>query len=458
MSGLGETNDKAGVMTLWVRILQGVTAFSLETVVSTVAGLFGARLVFGYLPPADYGRLALFLSFYNTGAILLTLGLGWVFVAEIARARGSGERAWARFLVTRYLMYLLTMGTLLLLLFVSIGLKRGEAVLWIIMGTYLWLTAPSVAAHALLHGVTRYRRLAAQAIVRSLSRLTLLLTLRWWWRGDSLTGVALTYPMMELAGALVAVYLARLPWMELRAAPATAYTVKDLLSLFRQKGIYAVVSKPVKRVGEQLPVWLLKALVGDAGVGAFAAAERAYGLVFTFFASLEVTLFPLVSEQAETQLGRLRVALRQAQKYGFWLGLLVAIVGSAAAPWVVLLIAGQRYAMVIPLFRLLLWRIVLYAFSHSQRPILYAAGQQRSLLLIYVLTSILESAFLLGGIRLLGATGAVWAVLLADLMAVVTGYVTIRRLAPGLCVDPQTVFRIEEFDRQLWRSLTRHGR
>ena len=193
-------------MTLWDRILQGVTAFSLENIVSAAASLVAARLIFHYLPPSEYGVLALFLSFYATGRSLLNVGLGGLFVAEIARARGAGERGWARFLAKCYTLLLLSTSTALLLCFIGLGLRAGRVVMWGIMGTYLWLTGPTAAAHGLFHGTTRYRRLAGQTIVRSVSRVGLLISLPWWWSGSMLTGVALTYPLMELATGVAVSY------------------------------------------------------------------------------------------------------------------------------------------------------------------------------------------------------------------------------------------------------------
>jgi O-antigen/teichoic acid export membrane protein len=440
-------------MTLWERILQGMTAFSLDTIVTIVASVLGARLVFQYLPPAVYGQLALFLSFYATGTIFLSFGLGEVFTAEIARARGAGEHGRAKFLFSRYLALLLTTGTLLLFVFIAMGIWRKELLMWSVMGGYLWLTAPNNAAHTLFHSVTRYRRLAGQSIVRSLSRLVLLATLPWWWPGELLAGVALTYPLTELAVLLISLYLARRAWRDIKGASTSAYDYdEDLLSLFTQKGVYVTLSIPVKKVAGQLPIWFLKAMVGDVGVGAYAAANKAYQLVFGFFRSLETTLFPLASEQAEKDPERLRVALRQAQKYSFWLGVLVAVIGDITAAWIVLLIAGEQYVAAIPLFSLFLWRLLIYAFSQSQRPIFYAIGEQRWLFFTYLLATILEAVFLLMGIHLLGPIGAVWAVHLARVIAVTMKLILTLRLASHLWVDPRGVFRIEGFDRRLWRD------
>jgi O-antigen/teichoic acid export membrane protein len=439
---------------LWERIRQGVTAFSLETAVSTAASVLGARLVFAYLAPADYGQLALFVSFYITGTAFLDFGLEGVFTAEIARARGGGERGWSRFLMSRYSMFVMAMATILLLVFVGTGVWQGEPTLWTTMGIHLWLTALNNAARALFHSTTRYRRLAGQALTRSVGSLAWRMTLPWWWNGTRLLGVALTYPLAEMMAMLVSLCLAREPWMEFQGASTKKYNYRDLASLFAQKGVYATLSIPAKRVGSQLPLWFLEAMVGDASVGTYAAAEKAYVLIYSLFGSLEATLFPLVSELAQSRLDQLRVALRQAQKYTFWIGLLVAIVGNFTASWAILLLAGQQYLRAVPPFRLFLLLIPLAAFSQSQRPILYATGEQRWELLIYLGSTAAAIVLLAVGVGLADEIGAAWANVLRSCISLVMGFVVIRRLAPSLSIDPRGIFRIDEFDRRLWRVLT----
>jgi O-antigen/teichoic acid export membrane protein len=440
-------------MTLWKRILQGMTAFSLDTIVTMVASVLGARLVFHYLPPAVYGQLALFLSLYATGTIFLSFGLGAVFTAEIARARGAGERGRAKFLFSRYLAFLLATGTLLLFVFIAIGIGRKELLLWGIMGGYLWLTAPNNAAHTLFHSATRYRRLAGQSIIRSLSRLALLATLPWWWSGELLAGVALTYPLTELTVILGSLYLARRAWGQMKGASTAAYDYKDLLSLFTKKGVYVTLSIPVRKVAGQLPIWFLKALIGDTAVGIYGAAQKGFLLLYGFFGSLETTIFPLVSEQIERDKERLQIALRQMQKYTFWLGLLVAVIGGLVAHWLILIVAGEEYLAAAPLFRLWLWSLPIYAFSQSHRPLYYAIGQQKWLFAIYVGATLARALLLILGIRMLGTIGAVWGLLIKSILDVLVKSLILRRLSPELWVSPLSVFRIEAFDRRLWRMF-----
>jgi O-antigen/teichoic acid export membrane protein len=444
-------------VTLWRRILQGMTAFSLDTVISNVAAVLGAALVFRYLDLLSYGRLTLALSFYAMATVFFNFGLGDVFTAEIARSRGSGDLARVKFLLLRYLYLNIATGMLLFVAFVGVGMQRGD-LLWPVMGTYLLTTALNETATVLFHSYTRYRRLAAQSITRSLARLALLVTLSWWWRGEPLLGVALTYPLMELPTLLVSLRLAQIVWPELRRVSTAAYSCKDLLALFQRQGLYATLSIPIKKVIDQLPIWFLKAMADDVALGSYAVAQRVLLLIFSFFRSLETTMFPLVSEQVEADRARLQAILRQIQRYSFWLALLTAIFGGIAAPWIIHLIAGPAYLMAVPLLRVMLWLLVLYTFSQSQRPLFYALKEQRWLFAIYLLHAILYSALLGTGVPLGGAMGAVLARLLVTFFVMSARLYVLSRVAPRMWISPWSVFTIETSDRRLWEEFKQRAK
>jgi O-antigen/teichoic acid export membrane protein len=217
------------------------------------------------------------------------------------------------------------------------------------------------------------------------------------------------------------------------------------------------------RIIDQLPVWFLTIMVGDVAVGAYSAARAAYLLLFSFFNSVEMTLFPLVSEQAPTHPDRLRVVLGQARKYSLWLGLLVASLVTVTAPWLVRIIAGDEHLAAVPLLQLLVWGLVVHALAQSQRPILYAIGEQRVQFAAYLLSMALEAGMLYVAIRWLGVEGAVWAILASNLAVVAVRQAVIHRIAPGLSELPGNLFAIEASDRELWQDLresfgTRRGR
>jgi len=341
----------------------------------------------------------------------------------------------------------------LLLVFVGIGIWRDDVVMWAILGAYLLFSALSNIIYVLLHSTTHYRRVAAQSIARNLSRLGLLATMPWWWRGDPITGVALTYPLMELAAVIASLGLSWSTWQRLKAEPVGEFSGGDLTGILTQKGVYASLSVPAMRIIDQLPVWFLTTMMGDVAVGAYSAARAAYLLIFSFFNSVETTLFPLVSEQAPTHPDRLRVVLGQARKYSLWLGLMVAVVVTVTAPWLVRIIAGDAYLAAVPLLQLLVWGLVAHALAQSQRPILYAAGEQRLQFGTYLLSMALEAGMLYVAIRWLGVNGAVWAILASNLAVVAVRQAIIHRIRPGLSELTSNLFAIEPFDRELWHDL-----
>jgi len=67
--------------------------------------------------------------------------------------------------------------------------------------------------------------------------------------------------------------------------------------------------------------------------------------------------------------------------------------------------------------------------------------------------TIILAPLLIGGISQFGAFGAVVASLINALLFVPIKMWGLRRLAPDLWVSPWSVFRVEEFDRRLWRML-----
>ncbi len=439
-------------MSLWRRILQGMVAFSADTVVSNLAAVLSAALVFRYLDLSAYGQLTLALSFYTGATVFLDFGLDTVFIAVIARARGIGNLRWAKFLLTRYLWLNVVMGCVVLSVFLLIGHQRHEP-LWIIMGVYLLISALNGVASTLFYSCTRYRCLATQSIVRSLSRLLLLATLPLWWQGNALLAVAWTYPLMDIAALLVSAWLAWTVLRDLRDVRADGYSLASLAALFRQQGVYATLNIPVKRVADQLPVWFLRALSGDIGVGIYGTAHKGFSLIYAFFSALETTIFPLVSEQMEVDKERLQIALRQMQKYTFWLGLLAAVVGGSSAHWLILIIAGKEYLTAVPAFRLMLWSLVIYAFLQSQRPLFYALGQQKWLFASYLFSTLAYALVLFCAISATGTIGAVWATLFYATLSAVTRMIVLQKLGRWAFIDPRSVFKIEGFDRRLWEIL-----
>lgn len=442
-------------MTLGRKIAEGTAAFSVESVISMLLGVLSAALTFRYLPPADYGRLALALTFYATGTIFLDFGLGPVFTAEIARSRGENALGRVKLFALYYLGLQLATGVALFSLYFLIGLKVPPELssLGPIVGTYLLFTGLTNAGVTLFHSHTLYSRQAAQSVVRLSSRLLLLATLPLWWSGNRLVGVALTYPLMEAATAFVSVGLAWNIARPLWHVPLPPGPRSMIIRMLREQGVFTSLIVPVKKVQEQLPIWILTSLAGEAVTGAFAAAQGGFAIIFSFFRGVETTLFPIVSERLSTDPRLLRATMQRTEKYSLWTGTLAIAGGWLFAPMLVRIIAGEAYMGAVPVFRVMLLYLLVYAFAQIQRPLFYATGQQRALLISYVVNVIEYAILLVVGTLSLGATGAALGWVLSETIIVYFRQWQLRQRDPQLAFDLKALFVINEYDRRLWQRL-----
>lgn len=444
-------------MSIWRRILQGVTVLVTSTGIGMVTGVVSAFLTFRYLTPDEYGRLALFISYYSTGTIFLNLGLDAVITSEVSRARGEQLWSWIRYLIRWYTSIIIGAGVFLLILFFVIGQTAENKALWQIMGVYLMLTAPNRILSILFHSTTRYRRLASLTIVRSVSRMIFLILLPFLWAGKQIIGIALIFPVVELVALITAVFLLRQAWQELSQPNKieAPYRMQDLIELIKQQGVYAILSIPVKTIADQMPIWFLRLFLGETAVGFFAAAQRTYIFILSIFRTIETTLFPLVAEQMKQAPERLRVALRQAQKYSFWGGLLVIIATTITAEFIITLIAGIEYLQAVPIFRIIIWHLLLFSLSQAQRPVFFASRAQKWLFITYTIGTIIGLITYPFAIWQLGVVGSgIGFIVYNGSVILARTYIT-RVHIPEFYISPRTIFQIESFDIRLYQNITK---
>ena len=439
-------------MNLRRKIIEGVAAFSFDTVASTVLSVFSAALAFRYVSVADYGRLTLALTFYATGTLFLDFGLGPVFTAEIARSRGEASLGIVKLFALRYLnLELLTGSTLLLLYFlISRSYVSESGNLWLLMGFYLFATALTNIAVTVFHSYALYSRQAAQSVSRAAARLILIVTLPLWWNGDHLVGLTLTYPLMEFAVVFVSLLMARDIIRALWRVPLPHRSWTMLWDTFKKQGIYASIIIPAKKIQEQLPVWILTPLAGEAAVGAYGAAAGGYGMAVSFFRSVETTMFPLVSQYADREWASIRRALVRTQKYSLWLAILAVAGGWLTADLLIRILAGTAYAEAAPLFRILLLMLLVYTFAQTQRPLFYALKEQRLLFLSYVAGIITYSGVLLVATLAAGLTGATIGVVVAEAIIVYLRFRMLKHINPDIQPSLRELLTFLPEDQQLW--------
>lgn len=437
-------------MTIWRRIFKGLAALTTSTGVSFITGVVSAVLTFHYLVPEEYGRITLLLSFAATARIFFDLGAKGIFTSEIAQAHGANNFSTVKGLVQTYGRFVGITSTLASLTFVGIYLWQ-QNISYLIIAGYTLLFGINNGLQTVFLSYSEYHQSAGQQISRSVARLLLLFLLPLIPSSALFWYVLLTYPMVELVTLLFSIPWTRPIFHSLKTVDSAEVSFWEL---FKQQGIYTTLVYPLKQVISELPIWLLRVMVGETAVGIYGAAQKAYSLIFSLFANVETILTPMLPSQLTQNPDKVKVAIRQSQKYTFWIAVITIIGSYISASWMISLLTSNAYDDVIEPFRWMLFVLLTIPFIQSHRPILFALRQQKWLLLIRLIKLITFIPLLLVFIEHNGATGAVQAIVIDALFHLFTRWVILKRVAPNLWVSPLTIFKIEEFDLKLWTQIT----
>jgi len=439
-------------MSLQRKIFSGVAVYTIDTVIGNLACIASVAFVFRYLTLAEYGTLALVLSYYGLATAFLDFGLGAMFASEIAQARGAENRAIEKLFTWGYMILVATMGSILFAICLVLALTNLSinGTLWIAIGSYVLLTATNNAALTIFLSHANFRQHVIQSIVRVLSRLVFLISLPFWWQGNHLTIIAWSHPIAEGIAFMVSMVMLWNLVRPLWTIPLPLQAHNILWESIKKQGIFVSVTVPIKKIQEQLPIWILMWLAGKAATGAFAAASGGYGLVFAFFRSVETTVFPLVSEYIERDQDYLKAALQRTQKYSLWLAILAVFGGWIAAGPMIHILAGDQYADAISLFRVLIPLLLVYVFGQVQRPILYALKAQRLLFYSHLIGVAIYVIVLTGGTLIFGVIGATFGVVVVEAIIVYLRYSMVRRLDPHLQSSMCDLLTVTPDDWRLW--------
>lgn len=433
---------------MWRKIYQGVAAFFGVTVISNISGIIQTVLTFRYLSPAEYGQYTLLLSFFTIGRTFFDMGAVSIFMSEIAQADGAQREARLVGLMRVYGRFVGVTAVLVTLTFFAIAFSRSQTTFFI-LGLYALLFGLNFGSNTVLLGFTQFKPAASQQVVRSISRLTLLATLPLLATPSLLLPVLWTHVIKEGVVLLFSIYWLR-PYLQ-RFSDTTAKRV-SFWTLFSKQGIYLIASYPIRQVIGEAPIWLLSVLVGETAVGLFGAARKAYNLLNGFFMQIETILFPVLPSEMNN-MERVRVAIRQSQKYTFWLALLIVVPLLPLAPFLVMLLGGEQYEDVVAPLRWLLLLLPLGAFIQSHRPTLFAVNKQKPLFLIRLLKMVtylpLTTLFVLSN----GATGAAQAAVIDATLHLFVRWRILYLAAPQFWVSPLSIFVVEPFDSQLFAKV-----
>jgi len=439
-------------MSLSERILKGTATFSLGTLILTFINFATAILVIRWLGMEDYGRLVLALSIYAIASMFLDPGIGGLIVSEVAKGRGEQQPAKTKLFLVRYGQMELGLGLFLfLVMFFASSLLEvfisREVVL--IIGAYLFFTGIKNVLTTSFYSHTLYHHQVFLEVIQSIGRLILVILLLGWLK-MGLAGAMITYPLsLMLAIVFISPFwlksVSYLKKTESQKGPIFSTLLKD-------QGKFVVLLIPVKKVQDQLPVWILRGILGLEAVAIYGVAQKVFAFLFSFYRSLETTIFPLTSEMVSSQWSKVKEMVGRTMKYSFWISLLVVPVAWIVVPFLFELSFSEKYITSVPVFRLFLLVLFVYSFLLVQRPLFFALGALKYHFYCYLSSIGVYSFILWLLISQMGVSGAVWAFIINGVVLGYLRFYFIRKIKPDLKINVRGLFHFDAFDKEMFKK------
>jgi O-antigen/teichoic acid export membrane protein len=263
-------------------------------------------------------------------------------------------------------------------------------------------------------------------------------------------GAILTYP---LSLAITILFFAPFWWRAgspLREVKASKEPV--FRKALKEQGGYVILMLPFKNIQDQLPIWMIKLLLGTEIVAIYAVAQRGFSLFYSLLNSLETTLLPLASEKISSDWETTKRMLNKATKYAFWSAAPLVIGGWLFAPLFYRSLFSEKYLDAVPVFRIYLFALSIYPFALIQRPLFYALRAQKHLFYAYVIGDCFYALFLYVFISQLEVLGAALALLINGGIIMLVRYHFLYRIRSDFRIDIKNVFQVDEFDKRMFKE------
>jgi O-antigen/teichoic acid export membrane protein len=167
----------------------------------------------------------------------------------------------------------------------------------------------------------------------------------------------------------------------------------------------------------QLDIILLSVFQGELAVGLYSAAYRLVGFGSVVATSYTNAAFPYMSQLYERSKEKFQQVSEKSLKYMLALVLPGVAALSILSDRVILLLFTNEYADSIPIFRIVIWVLVLRFLNPYLSFLLFAQGRQRKSLQVIIVSLIFYTAISLWLVDRWGAIGTSWALLLSTSVA-----------------------------------------
>ena len=226
---------------------------------------------------------------------------------------------------------------------------------------------------------------------------------------------------------------------------------KVLWGLVKEFGWILVVKYYIAQVSKNVRPWLIKFLVNTEAVGIFQLAYSLMSVAFSVFPTKALSM--LVPREVGDPERASHIFYRSI-KYGLILSIIFVAGGFFAVPafvgWIL-----PKYGVSMPLFRLMLLTIPIYAFYKVVRSFVIALREQKILLGRVILNSVISPVLLFVFLPLFGVMGAAAEDVLSYLVMTVSFYGQLSRKYRQFKISFRNFFIFDQYDRDFLKNIFR---
>jgi O-antigen/teichoic acid export membrane protein len=373
------------------------------------------------------GKLAFAVVIVSYMDILANFGLGTLLTREVAADRAASDRHFGNTLVTRLILWAMSMGVVAVLLGPGAGPLGitpdvGLAILLLATGLLPSLVASTISA--LFMAYERFEYPAAVTVLTTLLKITLgvaVLVAGWGFVGLAAISIVVNSITLAVLVALALSVLAR-PRLQFQAGASwrmVAVSYPLMLNNLLNSIFFRVDSL------------MIKPMVGNTALGWYNTAYKFLDGLGIVSSSFTLALFPLMSQYAKSSRESLARAFGFAVKLMLVVSFPISVGTFLIAPEIITIFAGEKYLPHSAIaLQILIWFLPFSFVNGVTQYLLIAINQQRFITFSFLIATSFNLATNLMLIPVLGYAGAALTTVVSELVLMAPFWYCVRRHLP----------------------------
>ena len=445
-------------MSISSKIAKGTFFLTLSNAIMQVIGIFSLLVLTKSWSENLYGQYVFIFSFFSLGGMICTLGMDGIIKTEILLLKPAGELGKLKRLMKEHVKLKLFIGLGAVVVMTCAGFFCRSWIeyahlIFIAAGAFFLVFNFRWLYDTIFHALAQFRLLLCFNFLDAAIRLGLILFIV---RGlpDSVsTSTQLALVLCSFPVSLVLAELILLPsairkldflrGVEPEASPL-------LKSIILERGKYAIFIPQVRSLMEQIPIWIIRLLIGETAVAMFGVARKGYVTLLSLFKAIEGAILPTAIEEIARSWGTAKLLLRKSIKYSLVVAVGIIIPCYFLAPLVYQLLWQDRYLESVPVFQIYLFVFFVHAFEVVVVPTLFAFRRQDYILFAHIIGGAVIAVIVYILTVTFGIPKVVpVALILGRIIYVGASFFFIRKCKPDFKLHLADFFSFDDYDRRL---------